>query len=61
MTLTTTISEMNRLYGVYAAAACDNDLNKAERAWREYFNYAKRYHKERGVEFKTLIHDSEPS
>ena len=50
--LTTTLSELNRLYGVYFEVVNKKTPNsqEAERAWTEYEVYAKRYKKERSRE-----------
>ena len=49
--LTTTLSELNRLYGVYYEAANKKKPNSHEiqKAWMEYETYARRYRKERGL------------
>jgi hypothetical protein len=51
-TLTTTLSELNRLYGVYYEVVNKKTPNsqEAHRAWIEYETYARRYKKERGLE-----------
>ena len=51
-TLTTTLSELNRLYGVYFDVANEKTPNsqEAQRAWTDYEAYAKRYKKERAME-----------
>jgi hypothetical protein len=51
-TLTTTLSELNRLYGVYYEVADKKRPNsqEAQRAWTDYEAYAKRYKKERSME-----------
>jgi hypothetical protein len=48
-TLTTTLSELNRLYGVYPEVVNEKRSNpqEAQRAWTDYEAYAKRYKKER--------------
>jgi hypothetical protein len=50
--LTTTLSELNRLYGVYFEVVNKKTPNpqEAERAWTDYEAYAKRYKKERSME-----------
>jgi hypothetical protein len=50
--LTTTLSELNRLYGEYcdATEGAKPDVQKAVRAWIAYEVYARRYTRERGVE-----------
>ena len=49
--LTTTLSELNRLYGEYSKAAEGSkpDVHKAVRAWIAYELYARRYNRERGL------------
>jgi hypothetical protein len=49
VTLTTTLSEMNRLYGVYYDATCRDDPKAAEQAWKAYVQYVRRYKDERGL------------
>jgi hypothetical protein len=51
-TLTTTLTELNRLYGVYFEVMNKKTPNsqKADRAWTDYEAYAKRYKKERSME-----------
>jgi hypothetical protein len=53
-TLTTTLSELNRLYGVYFDVVNKKAPNshEAERAWTDYEVYANRYKKERSMEEK---------
>jgi len=47
-TLTTTLSELNRLYGVYYdATVCSK--SEAEKDWTAYVQYVKRYKQERGI------------
>jgi hypothetical protein len=48
-TLTTTLSELNRLYGVYFEVVNKETPNSQEaiRAWTDYEAYANRYKKER--------------
>ena len=50
-TLTTTLSELNRLYGVYFEVVNKKTPNsqEAQRAWTDYEAYAKRYKKERSM------------
>ena len=50
-TLTTTLSELNRLYGVYFEAVNKKtpSSQEAQRAWTDYEAYAKRYKKERSM------------
>jgi hypothetical protein len=52
VTLTTTLSELNRLYGVYFEVVNKKTPNsqEAQRAWTDYEAYAKRYKKERSME-----------
>jgi hypothetical protein len=49
--LTTTLSELNRLYGLYYEAANKKKPNsqEAQKAWIEYETYARRYKEERGL------------
>jgi hypothetical protein len=47
-TLTTTLSELNRLYGIYVEAN-NADLAKADISWIDYETYARRYQSERGL------------
>ena len=51
-TLTTTLTELNRLYGVYFEVMNKTTPNsqEADRAWTDYEDYAKRYKKERSME-----------
>ena len=51
VTLTTRLSELNRLYGVYYEVAEKKtaDSQEAQTAWIEYEIYATRYKKERGM------------
>ena len=53
-TLTTTLSELNRLYGVYFEVVNKKtpDSQEADRAWMDYEAYAKRYKQERSMEDK---------
>ena len=50
-TLTTRLSELNRLYGVYSEMAEKKKANsqEAQTAWIEYETYATRYKQERGM------------
>jgi len=50
--LTTTLSELNRLYSDYCEATEGSkpDVHKAVRAWLAYEIYARRYNRERGLE-----------
>jgi hypothetical protein len=47
---TTTLTELNRLYGDYCEATEGEkpDVHKAVRAWLAYEVYARRYNRERG-------------
>lgn len=45
-TFTTTLGEMNRLYGIYVEAT---NGEQAQRAWTDYESYALRYTSERGL------------
>jgi hypothetical protein len=49
--LTTTLSELNRLYGIYVEATNDETPNaeQAEKAWLHYETYVRRYQTERGL------------
>ena len=49
--VTTTLSELNRLYGLYYEAANTKKPNsqEAQKAWMEYETYARRYKEERGL------------
>jgi hypothetical protein len=49
--LTTTLSELNRLYGLYYEAVDKRPPHphEAQRAWIEYETYATRYKEERGM------------
>ena len=49
VTLTTTLSEMNRLYGVYYDATGRKDPKVAEQAWEAYVQYVRRYKDERSL------------
>jgi hypothetical protein len=50
--LTTTLSELNRLYGVYCDVVNKKIPNsqEAQKAWTDYEAYATRYKKERSTE-----------
>ena len=50
-TLTTTLTELNRLFGRYYEVADQKtrDSQEAENAWMEYETYARRYNQERGM------------
>jgi hypothetical protein len=50
--LTTTLSELNRLYGVYFDVVNKKTptSQEAQKAWTDYEAYAKRYKKERSME-----------
>ena len=48
-TFTTTLSELNRLCGVYYDATCAEDSKVAEEAWKAYVQYVLRYKVERGL------------
>jgi hypothetical protein len=48
--LTTTLSELNRLYGLYFEAIKGTpNVQQAMRAWIDYEQYARRYNRERGL------------
>ena len=51
-TLTTTLSELNQLYGLYCEATegSSPDVRSAMRAWLAYELYARRYNRERGLD-----------
>jgi hypothetical protein len=49
LTLTTTLSELNRLYGAYYDATCAEDPKVADEAWKAYVQYVRRYKVERGL------------
>lgn len=50
-TLTTTLSELNRLFGRYYEVADKKTPHsqEAEKAWIQYETYARRYNAERGL------------
>ena len=50
-TLTTTLSELNRLFGLYHEVADQKtpSSEEAQKAWIAYETYARRYNKERGL------------
>lgn len=56
--LTTTLSELNRLYGLYYEAANKKKPNahEAQKAWMEYETYARRYKEERGLKITLEPH-----
>ena len=47
-TPTTTLSELNRLYGEYYDATY-RSKDEAEKAWTAYIDYVRRYKQERGI------------
>jgi hypothetical protein len=51
-TLATTLSELNRLYGLYfeATEGPTANVQKAMKAWIAYELYVRRYNRERGLE-----------
>ena len=51
VSLTTTLSELNRLYGLYCAQVNKKNpnLQDTQKAWIEYETYARRYKQERGL------------
>jgi hypothetical protein len=51
LTFTTTVSELNRLFGVYYDATCGKDPMVAEKAWNAYVQYVRRYKEERGLHY----------
>jgi hypothetical protein len=58
--LTTTLSELNRLYGDYCEATegREPDVRKAMRAWIAYEGYARRYNRERGLDSVLSVAES---
>ena len=54
-TLTTTLSELNRLFGRYyeLVEKQRSDPQEAEKAWNEYVTYVRRYNAERGLNFSS--------
>ena len=50
-TLTTTLSELNRLFGLYYEVIGKKPSNaqEAEKAWIDYVTYVRRYNEERGL------------
>jgi hypothetical protein len=52
-TLTTTLTELNRLFGRYYELVENqtSDQHEAEKAWNEYVAYVRRYNTERGLNF----------
>ena len=52
LTFTTTLSELNRLFGHYYEVADKKapHSQEAEKAWKEYEIYARRYNEERGLD-----------
>lgn len=50
-TFTTTLSELNRLFGLYHEVADKKTPNseEAQKAWMEYETYVTQYNKERGL------------
>ena len=55
--VTTTLHELNRLYGEYfhATEGGKPDVHKAVRAWIAYEQYARRYNRERGLASVPLV------
>ena len=49
VTFTTTLSELNRLYGAYYDATCRKDSKVVEEAWKAYVQYVRLYKDERGL------------
>ena len=49
VTLTTTLSELNRLYGAYYDATSGKDPKVVEEAWKAYVQYVRQYKEERGL------------
>lgn len=58
--LSTTLSEMNRLYGVYCGVTNEETPNteQAEKAWVNYETYVRRYQTERGLNVTLEPHPS---
>jgi hypothetical protein len=48
-TLTTTLSELNRLCGIYYDATCVKNPKVTEDAWNAYVQYVRRYKEERSL------------
>ena len=48
---TTTLGEMNRLYGIYIETT---NVEQAQKAWTDYERYAQRYTSERGLKTPAL-------
>jgi len=59
-TFTTTLGEMNQLYGAYVAATSGEkpDAEQAEKAWVDYETYVRRYQTERGLNVPLEPHRS---
>ena len=53
VTLTTTLSELNRLFGLYYELIDKKPSHsqEAEKAWIDYVTYVRRYNEERGLNF----------
>ena len=49
VTLTTTLSELNRLYGAYYDSTSRKDPKLSKQAWEAYVQYVRRYKDERGL------------
>ena len=49
MPLTTTLTELNRLYGAYVDAAFAKDPYAADKTWVAYIQYLRVYNLERGL------------
>jgi len=47
--LTTTLTELNRLYGVYSDAIFAKDTYAAHKTWVAYIEYLRVYNLERGL------------
>ena len=54
---TTTLGEMNRLYGVYCEVTNGKKpiAEQTRKAWSDYAAYAQRYSSERGLKFTVEI------
>ena len=59
-TFTTTLGEMNRLYGIYVEATNGQtpSAEQAEKAWIGYETYVRRYQTERGLNVTPAPHHS---
>jgi hypothetical protein len=48
--LTTNLTELNRIYGLYYEAVRTDDHVVAEKVWKDYIAYFRRYNAERGLD-----------